>query len=362
MLRRALGLAHGCRASSLASLESGSIRVQVCRSASTSGPDRGGAPRRVLPGRAVCIALARPRLPRSQDSPVPIAPFRSSNQWSPAPATLSRFLPLGIAVNGRLLPNTAPLRRDAANRPLIAGRAGSIESVRGLFGLHRRTAAAATTRGTSVRLKRSRSEGGSGRYGFALISTLAAGLVGAFCWRTWWSIGFAFAVPILVGFKRESVGARSPVSLLRGGILAIGPRLRSFAGTTMISGALTWMFAVALLAAPLTLAWTQNRTAAAWRIPMALGHRRSTADRPHRLGVSRRLRRRPFPRNGLAWPRRRDGRAGARPLGKPRIWIAIAVASRSLLLLLTAGSTASSVGGSPNESRPRTPVRGTQTS
>ena len=46
------------------------------------------------------------------------------------------------------------------------------------------------------------------------------------------------------------------------------------------------------------------------------GHRRSTAAWPHRLGVSRRLGRSPFPRNGLAWPRRCDRRAGARPPGK----------------------------------------------
>jgi conjugative transfer signal peptidase TraF len=33
--------------------------------------------------------------------------------------------PVGIAVNGRLLPNTAPLRRDAANRPLQAWPSGT---------------------------------------------------------------------------------------------------------------------------------------------------------------------------------------------------------------------------------------------
>ena len=61
----------------------------------------------------------------------------------------------------------------------------------------------------------------------ALMSTLAAGLIGAFCWRTWWSIGFAFAVPILVGLQsRRAWAARRHLRLLRGSVLAAGPRLR----------------------------------------------------------------------------------------------------------------------------------------
>ena len=36
------------------------------------------------------------------------------------PGDIVKISPAGIAVNGRLLPNTAPLPRDAANRPLQA--------------------------------------------------------------------------------------------------------------------------------------------------------------------------------------------------------------------------------------------------
>ena len=62
----------------------------------------------------------------------------------------------------------------------------------------------------------------------ALMSTLAAGLIGAFCWRTWWSIGFAFAVPILVGLQsRRAWAATVTGRLLRGGVLAAGSRLRN---------------------------------------------------------------------------------------------------------------------------------------
>jgi hypothetical protein len=62
----------------------------------------------------------------------------------------------------------------------------------------------------------------------AFMSTLAAGLIGTFCWRTWWSIGFAFAVPIFVGLPSAArVGARGRSSLLRGVVMALGPCLLS---------------------------------------------------------------------------------------------------------------------------------------
>ena len=98
----------------------------------------------------------------------------------------------------------------------------------------------------------------------ALVSTLAAGLIGAFCWRTWWSIGFAFVVPILVGLQWRRAWAAA-VALAYFGA-ASWPLVRAyaaFAATSMVSGAFAWIFAAVLLALPLTAAWTQNRTAAA---------------------------------------------------------------------------------------------------
>lgn len=105
----------------------------------------------------------------------------------------------------------------------------------------------------------------------ALISTLAAGLVGAFCWRTWWSIGFAFAVPIIVGLQSRRAWALAVATAYFGAaswplVLAYA----AFAEASITSGALAWMTAVVLLSLPLTVAWSQNRTAAAWRIPIAL--------------------------------------------------------------------------------------------
>lgn len=105
----------------------------------------------------------------------------------------------------------------------------------------------------------------------ALISTLAASLIGALCWRTWWSIGFAFAVPILVGLqsRRPWAGAVSFAYYAA----ASWPLIEAYAAlddTNTTSGVSTWILAAALLSLPLTAAWTQNRTAPAWRIPIAL--------------------------------------------------------------------------------------------
>src|SRR4051794_3493432 len=41
----------------------------------------------------------------------------------------------------------------------------------------------------------------------ALLSTLAASLIGAFCWQNSWSIALAFAVPILVAFQTRRAWA-----------------------------------------------------------------------------------------------------------------------------------------------------------
>ncbi len=90
----------------------------------------------------------------------------------------------------------------------------------------------------------------------AFISTLAAGLVGAFSWRTWWSIGFAFAVPILVAFETRRAWALAVAAAYFAA--ASWPLVRAcaaFAGTSMTSGVLTWSLATVVLALPLTLAW-----------------------------------------------------------------------------------------------------------
>lgn len=105
----------------------------------------------------------------------------------------------------------------------------------------------------------------------AFMSTLAAVLIGAFCWRTWWSIGFTFVVPILVGLQTRRLWAMA-VTLAYFGA-ASWPLVRAyavFAATSIVSGAIAWTLAAVLLALPLMGAWTKNRAAAAWRIPVAL--------------------------------------------------------------------------------------------
>lgn len=44
----------------------------------------------------------------------------------------------------------------------------------------------------------------------------------------------------------------------------------TFTGRSTISSASTWLIATVLLSLPLSVGWTANRTAAAWRIPLAL--------------------------------------------------------------------------------------------
>lgn len=105
----------------------------------------------------------------------------------------------------------------------------------------------------------------------AFVSTLAAALIGAFCWRTWWLIGFAFAVPILVGFQTRRAWAAAVTCAYFGA--ASWPLIRvcmTFTGGSTISGASMWLISTVLLSFPLSVGWTANRTAAAWRIPLAL--------------------------------------------------------------------------------------------
>ena len=261
--------------------------------------------------------------------------------------------PAGIAVNGRLLPNTAPLPRDAANRPLQAWPSG-IYRVRpgdclGCIDLQPRQLRLAVHRSGRREVD---SWEAQAAVATAFMSTLAAGLIGAFCWRTWWSIGFAFAVPILVGLQsRRSWAAAVTFAYFAA---ASWPLIRAYADVRrrlrMISGALTWIVAAVLLSLPLTVAWTKNRTAAAWRIPLAFA---AGVLPPFGLigwaspvvlcGC-------PFPRNGLAWPRRCDHRAGARPFGKTADLECAVVALRSLPLLLESRFRRHPSGRGPNES------------
>jgi hypothetical protein len=162
----------------------------------------------------------------------------------------------------------------------------------------------------------------------ALMSTLAAGLVGAFCWRTWWSIGFAFAIPILVGLQARRAWALGiAVAYFAAASWPLVRAYAAFADTTIMAGCLAWIVAAVLLALPQTFAWTRNRTAAAWRIPIALS-----------VGVLP-----PFGLVGWASPVTSAGvlfpgtawlglaaailAPGLLLLGRPRIWIAIAAAS-----------------------------------
>jgi hypothetical protein len=157
---------------------------------------------------------------------------------------------------------------------------------------------------------------------------LAAGLIGAFCWRTWWSIGFVFAIPIIVGLQSQRAWALAIAMAYFGA--ASWPLARAyaaFAGTTVVAGCLAWIVAAVVLALPLTFAWTRNRTAAAWRIPIALASGVlpplgliGWASPVTSAGVL-------FP--GTAWL----GLAavitapGLILRGRPRIWIALAAAS-----------------------------------
>src|SRR3954470_24920057 len=103
------------------------------------------------------------------------------------------------------------------------------------------------------------------------MSTLAACLIGASCWRTWWSIGFAFAVPILVGLQsRRPWAVAVTVAYFAAASWPLVRAYATFAGTSSISGVVAWISAAILLALPLAAAWSQNRTAAAWRVPVAL--------------------------------------------------------------------------------------------
>lgn len=75
---------------------------------------------------------------------------------------------------------------------------------------------------------------------------------------------------------RQRIGVVLKNSLLAATCVAAAswPLVRAyvaFGGTSRASGALTWISVAAVLPSlPLTVAWTRNRTAAAWGIPVAL--------------------------------------------------------------------------------------------
>src|SRR4051794_5177890 len=159
------------------------------------------------------------------------------------------------------------------------------------------------------------------------MSTLAAGLIGAFCWRTWWSLAIAFTVPILVGLQlRRAWAAAVALAYFGAASCPLVRAYAAFAATNTVSGAFAWIFAAVLLALPLTVAWTQNRTAAVWRIPVALAA--GVLPPLGLIGWASPLASAGVLFPGTAW----FGLAAAiiAPgfvlLGRPRVWFAIAVA------------------------------------
>ena len=161
-----------------------------------------------------------------------------------------------------------------------------------------------------------------------------------FGWRTWWSIGFAFAVPILVGLQLRRAWAAA-VTLAYFGA-ASWPAVRAyaaFAGTSTTSGAFRMGSSQPFSALPLTAAWNAKPHRCRMENTLCTRRGRCTASWPDRLGVSPRFSRSPFPRNGLSWPSRlRYSRLDSsfsedRESGSPSLFArASAIASQSRLL------------------------------
>ena len=105
------------------------------------------------------------------------------------------------------------------------------------------------------------------------LSAVGAALIGTFAWREWQSVGLTILVPFLAASQVRRRWATVVVLSYYGA--ASWPLIevfRSFAGEARAGAAavLTWVLAITLLSAPLSAAWTNNRTALAWRIPLAL--------------------------------------------------------------------------------------------
>ena len=105
----------------------------------------------------------------------------------------------------------------------------------------------------------------------AMISVLSAALIGLVAWREWWLRGFTFIVPVLIGLQSRRTSAWSVTTAYFAPASCELPRVyATFTGQPPLCGVLAWLIATLILATPLTLAWTQNRAALAWRMPLAL--------------------------------------------------------------------------------------------
>jgi hypothetical protein len=106
---------------------------------------------------------------------------------------------------------------------------------------------------------------------FALISLLSATAVGLVAWREWWFVGLTLIVPVLVGLQSRRTFAFAVATAYFGAASRdLIPVYATFTAQPVLRGVLGWLIATLILAAPFTLAWTENRAALAWRIPIAL--------------------------------------------------------------------------------------------
>jgi hypothetical protein len=105
----------------------------------------------------------------------------------------------------------------------------------------------------------------------AMISAISAALIGFVAWREWWLIGLTALVPVLVGFQiRRSLAATVALAYYGAASRDLIYAYRTFTGQSPAVAVLVWLTAVVVLTLPLTLAWTTNRAALAWRMPLAL--------------------------------------------------------------------------------------------
>jgi hypothetical protein len=105
------------------------------------------------------------------------------------------------------------------------------------------------------------------------LSTIAATLIGVFAWREWWLVALTFFIPILVGFQKyRRCAAAVALAYYGAASWPLIQTYRAFAGepAASIPALLIWLVASSVLAVPMGLAWTANRTALAWRMPLAL--------------------------------------------------------------------------------------------
>jgi hypothetical protein len=105
----------------------------------------------------------------------------------------------------------------------------------------------------------------------ALIGTVAASFIGCVAWREWWLVSLTALIPVLVGVQiRRSLAWLVALAYFGTASRELMGVYRTFTGHSIANGALAWLIATLILAMPLTLAWTANRAAMAWRMPLAL--------------------------------------------------------------------------------------------